>query len=93
MFRNLGYTKKTIKEGVLFVYERASDIDGYFECIYFDEVLEQFMANEMCDGDEDEISSKYLSIEELIAINRQMIELGWHSDDSEFVSRELSLEE
>lgn len=51
MFRNLGYTKKTIKESVLFVYERASDVEGYSECIYFDEVLEQFMANEVCDGD------------------------------------------
>lgn len=73
-FKKLGYMKMVAKDGVFFAYERPSDIDGYVERIYFDNVTQQFMAEE---GYEDETTSKYISLEEFDAINTQMDELGW----------------
>lgn len=35
------------------------------------------MANEVSEEDGDDISSKYLTLEELEAINLQIAELGW----------------
>ena len=76
-YKKLGYRKIVVKEDVLFVYERPSDIEGYVECIYFDGILRQFMANEVSEEDGDDIFSKYLTLEELEAINLQIAELGW----------------
>ena len=77
IFKKLGYRKIVVKEDVLFVYERPSDIEDYVECMYFDGILRQFMANEVSGEDGDDISSKYLTLEELKAINLQIAELGW----------------
>ena len=76
-FKKLGYMKIVAKDSVFFAYERPSDIDGYVERIYFDNVTQQFMAEEMY---EDETTPKYISLEELDAINTQIAELGWCSE-------------
>lgn len=80
-FKKLGYMKIVAKDGVFFAYERPSDIDGYVERIYFDNVTQQFMAEEIYDDEyEDETTSKYISLEEFDAINTQIAELGWRSE-------------
>lgn len=85
MFEKLGYTKMGVKDGVFFAYERPSNIDGYVERICFNEVIRQFMAEEVYDNEHEykyEATSKYISLEELVAINTQIAELGWHNSDS-----------
>lgn len=77
IFKKLGYRKIVVKEDILFAFERPSNIEGYVQCIYFDGILRQFMANEVSEENGDDISSKYLSLEELKAINLQIAELGW----------------
>lgn len=93
MFKKLGYAKMVAKDGVFFAYERPSDINGYVERICFNEVIRQFMAEEVYDNEHEyeyEATSKYISLEELVAINTQIAELGWRPIDSDGFLKRLN---